>query len=113
MSIGVIGDYSFYWDDDPTEPWSIRWDGSFIAWDYETGDDLGYDCDDEMCEKCDEWFERMMQTFVVPEEFNESEYIYCYVSYDPEGGTEARLEGVDKNGHEFIYYIEEENGRFV
>ena len=114
MSIGVIGDYAFHWmgEDDP-DLWNIRWKGSFISWDYETGCDGSEYPDDDMCDKCNEWFENMMETFVVPEMFNESEMMYCYVSYDPEGGTEARLEGVNKDGVEFVYFIEEEDGKYT
>ena len=115
MTVGVIGDYSFHWmgEDDPTEVWNIRWNGEFLDWDYEAGDESETSPPDHVYDDCDEWFRVMMKTFQVPEQFNESEYIYCYVSYDPEGGTEARLEGIDKKGHEFIYYIEEEDGSFV
>ena len=110
MSIGVIGDYAFHW---MGEEWNIRWKGCFISWDYEEGDEDVNPPDEKMCEECDKWFEEMMKTFIVPEMFDESELMYCYVSYDPEGGTEARLEGYKKDGTEFVYYIEEEDGKFT
>ena len=115
MILGVIGDYAFHWMDDVNE-WNIRYQGNFLKWDYETGDDLGYgEIPEEMVIGCDNWFRKMMNTFKVPEDLNGSEMVYCYVSYNPEeNDIEARLEGIDPDEKEFVYYIEEqEDGSFV